>query len=198
MTDLPMIYLARHGETNWTISRQHTGRTDIPLTPRGEKNARQLGSRLAGVEFARVFTSPLQRARRTCELAGFGDRAQIDPDLVEMDYGRYEGRRTEDIRQETPDWDLFRDGCPGGESIAAITARVDRVIERLRGYRAGNTLLFTHMHFLRFLAVRWIGLPPIEGRRFLLSTASLGILGYDHTLDESAIRLWNDDRHVTP
>jgi probable phosphoglycerate mutase len=195
---LPVIYLARHGETNWTISRQHTGRTDIPLTPRGETNARQLGSRLAGVEFARVFTSPLQRARRTCELAGFGDRAEIDLDLVEMDYGRYEGCRTEDIRQETPDWDLFRDGCPGGESVAAITARVDRVIERLRGYREGNTLLFTHMHFLRFLAARWIGLAASEGRRFVLGTASLSILGYDHTLDDMAIRLWNDDRHVTP
>lgn len=198
MTELPMIYLARHGETSWTISQQHTGRTDIPLTPRGETNARQLGARLAGIEFARVFTSPLQRARQTCELSGFGNRAQIDADLVEVDYGRYEGRRTADIRKEAPDWDLFRDGCPGGESVAAIAARVDRLIKRLRGYRGGNTLLFTHMHFLRFLAARWIALPPIEGRRFVLGTASLSILGYEHTLDEPAIRLWNDDRHVGP
>jgi broad specificity phosphatase PhoE len=198
MAELPMIYLARHGETSWAIAHQHTGRTDIPLTPRGEMNARQLGSRLAGVEFARVLTSPLQRARRTCELAGFGGRAEIDPDLMEVDYGSYEGRRSEEIRVEVPGWDLFRDGCPQGESVAAVAARVDRVIERLRSHRQGNTLLFTHMHFLRFLAARWIGLPPIEGRRFVLGTASLSILGYDHALDEPVIRLWNDDRHATP
>src|SRR5262249_801500 len=125
---LPAVYLARHGETAWTISGQHTGLTDIPLTERGERNARQLGGRLKGLSCTRILTSPLQRARRTCELAGFGARAEVDSDLVEWNYGDYEGRRTEDIRKERPDWQLFRDGCPGGESLAAIGARADRVI----------------------------------------------------------------------
>jgi probable phosphoglycerate mutase len=193
---LPQIYTARHGETAWTVSGQHTGRSDILLTPRGERNARQLGRRLEGIAFQHVLTSPLQRARRTCDLAGFGDRAEVDFDLVEVDYGRYEGRRTADIHAEAPGWDLFRDGCPGGESVAALSARADRVIERLR--RQGNVLLFTHMHFLRCLAARWICLPGSEGRRFLLTTASLSVLGYEHTLNEPVIRLWNDDRHVGP
>jgi broad specificity phosphatase PhoE len=197
MSELPLVYLARHGETGWSISGQHTGRTDVPLTPRGESNARQLGCRLVGVEFVQVLTSPLQRARRTCRLAGFGDRAEVDPDLAEVDYGRYEGRRTEEIHKEAPGWDLFRDGCPEGESVEAITARVDRVVGRLRGCRQGNVLLFAHMHFFRFLAARWIELPAVEGRRFVLNTASLSVLAYNHTLDEPVIRLWNDDRHVT-
>ena len=163
MDALPQIYTARHGETAWTISGQHTGRSDIPLTPRGERNAQQLGRRLEGIAFQHILTSPLQRARRTCELAGFGNRAEVDFDLVEIDYGRYEGRRTADIHAEAPGWDLFRDGCPGGESVAEFSARADRVIERLR--RQGNVLLFTHMHFLRGLAARWICLPRAEGRR---------------------------------
>jgi probable phosphoglycerate mutase len=193
---LPQIYTARHGETAWTISGQHTGRSDIPLTPRGERNAQQLGRRLEAIAFQHVLTSPLQRARRTCELAGFGNRGEVDFDLVEVDYGRYEGRWTADIHAEAPGWDLFRDGCPGGESVAEFSARADRVIERLR--RQGNVLLFTHMHFLRCLAARWICLPGAEGRRFLLTTASLSVLGYEHTLSEPVIRLWNDDRHVGP
>ena len=132
---LPQIFLARHGETAWTVTRQHTGRTDLPLTERGEANARRLVERLRGVTFDRVFASPLRRARRTCELAGFGDRSEVSDDLLEWDYGSYEGRRTAEIRQERPDWFLFRDGCPGGESVEAVGARADRMIARLRSVR---------------------------------------------------------------
>jgi broad specificity phosphatase PhoE len=198
MDSLPQIYLVRHGETGWAVAHKYAGRTDVPLTPRGEDNARQLGTRLAGIEFAQVFTSPLQRARRTCKLAGFGERAKVDPDLVEVDYGRYEGCRTEDILKEAPDWDVFRDGSPEGESAIAIVARVEGVIERLRGQREGNVLLFAHKDFLRFLAARWIGLLAVEGRRLVINTASVSILGYGRTLDDPVIRLWNDDRHVVP
>jgi broad specificity phosphatase PhoE len=191
----PMAYLARHGETAWTISHQHTGRTDIPLTERGERNARSLGHRLHGLSFTKVLVSPLQRARRTCELAGFGDRAEVDPELMEWDYGQFEGRTTAEIRQERPGWYLFRDGCPGGESVEAVGARADRVIARLRPVE-GRTLLFGHSHFFRVLGARWLGLPPSDGRLLLLSTAALSILGYEHSRDEPVIRLWNDDRHV--
>ena len=195
MASLPEVYLARHGETAWTLTRQHTGRTDIPLTPRGEQNARSLAPRLKGVAFARVLVSPLLRARRTCELAGFGDHAEVDPALQEWDYGQYEGRRTTDIRQERPDWFLFRDGCPGGESVEVVGVRADHVIARLRTID-GNILVFSHGHFLRVLAARWLGLPAGDARHFVLSTAALSILGYEHTRDEPAIRLWNDDRHA--
>ena len=195
MAALPEVYLARHGETAWTITGQHTGRTDIPLTARGEQNALSLRQRLNGVTFAKVLVSPLARARRTCELAGFGDTAEVDPELQEWDYGDYEGRRTADIRQERPGWDLFRDGGPGGESVAVIGARADRAIARLRAVD-GHVLLFSHGHFLRVLAARWLGLPAGDARLFVLSTAALSILGYEHTLEEPAIRLWNDDRHV--
>ena len=150
------IYLARHGETAWSLSGQHTGLTDLPLTERGECNARRLGERLGGLEFTRVFTSPLQRASRTCELAGFGTRAEVDHDLVEWDYGNYEGLRTADIRAMRPDWDLFRDGFPGGESFEEIRARADRVIGRVRSVD-GAVLLFSSAHFLRVLAARWLG-----------------------------------------
>jgi probable phosphoglycerate mutase len=192
---LPVVYLARHGETAWSLSGQHTGLTDIPLTPRGEENARRLGNRLRGLAFARVLTSPLQRARRTCELAGFADRAEIDPDLVEWNYGDYEGRKTAEIRQGRPDWQLFRDGCPGGESVAAVGARADRVVARLRA-AGGDVLLFSSGHFLRVLAARWCGWEAADGRSLFLSTAALCALGYEHTTAEPAIRLWNDDRHV--
>jgi probable phosphoglycerate mutase len=192
---LPKIYLARHGETAWTISGQHTGVTDIPLTERGERNARSLGERLKGLRFTRVLTSPLQRARRTCELAGFAAQAEVDPELVEWNYGEYEGRRTADIRKERPDWDLFRDGCPGGETPAAVGARADRVVARLRG-AGGDVLVFGHSHFLRVLGARWLGLSAGDARYFLLTTASLSILGYEHNLKEPVLRLWNDDRHV--
>ena len=169
---LPIVYLARHGETAWTLSGQHTGLTDLPLTERGERNARRLEERLRGLSFAKVFTSPLQRARRTCELAGFGAVAEIDPDLVEWNYGEYEGRRTADIHRERPDWQLFRDGCPGGESPSQVGARADRAIKRVRAIE-GNVLLFSSGHFLRVLAARWLGLEPGAGRFFLLSTAIL-------------------------
>jgi len=192
---LQVVYLARHGETEWSVSGQHTGRTDIPLTARGEQDAQRLARRLAGVTFAKVFTSPLARARRTCELAGFGGAAEVDADLQEWDYGAYEGRRTVDIRQERPDWYLFRDGCPGGESVEAIGTRADRVVARLRAIEA-DVLVFGHGHILRVLAARWLGLPPGEARLFVLSTAALSILGYEHALHEPAIRLWNDNRHV--
>jgi broad specificity phosphatase PhoE len=192
---LPVVYLARHGETTWSLSGQHTGRTDLPLTDRGERNARSLGMRLKGITFARVLTSPLQRAATTCKLAGYGTVAEVDHDLVEWDYGDYEGRRTPDIHVERPDWQLFRDGCPGGESPEQVGARADRVVSRLRAVE-GNVLLFSSGHFLRVLAARWLGKEPGAGRYFLLSTASLSTLGYEHNLSQPVLRLWNDMRHV--
>jgi probable phosphoglycerate mutase len=196
-TPLPAVYLARHGETAWTITGQHTGATDLPLTERGERNAQRLGVRLTGLTFAKVFTSPLQRARRTCELAGFGAVAVVDPDLVEWSYGDYEGVRTVDIHQQRPGWQLFRDGCPNGDTAATVGARADRVIARLRAIQ-GNVLVFSSGHFLRVLGARWLGLDPTAGRLLFLSTASLSILSYEHSIAEPVLRLWNDDRHVGP
>ena len=192
---LPIVYLARHGETAWTISGQHTGRTDIPLTERGERNARRLGERLKGMKFEKILTSPLQRARRTCELAGFGKLAEVEPDLLEWNYGKYEGRRSDEIHAECPEWRLFRDGCPGGESPGQVGARADRVLGRIRSF-PGDILLFSSGHFLRVLAARWLGLEPAAGRFFLLSTASLSALSYEHNRSEPALRLWDDSRHV--
>ena len=192
---LPVVYLARHGETAWSLSGQHTGRTDLPLTERGEANARALGTRLSGLSFAKVFTSPLQRAVRTCELAGFGEKAEADPDLVEWDYGQYEGRRTVEILEERPDWYLFRDGCPGGETPDQVGARADRVVDRMRAVR-GDVLVFSSAHILRVLAARWLGLGAAGGRYFWLGTASLSLLGYEHNRGEPIIRLWNDTRHT--
>jgi probable phosphoglycerate mutase len=192
---LPVIYLARHGETAWSLSGQHTGLTDLPLTDRGERNARRLGERLDGLTFAKVFTSPLQRAARTCELAGFGAVSEIDRDLMEWNYGQYEGRRTAEIHAERPDWQLFRDGCPGGESPDQIGARADRVVSRMRAV-PGDVLLFSSGHFLRVFTARWLGLEPGAGQYFLLSTASLSTLGYEHNRSEPVIRLWNETRHV--
>lgn len=194
--ELPIIYLARHGETAWSLTGQHTGLTDLPLTERGEQTARRLSERLLGLTFAKVFTSPLQRAKRTCELAGFADRAEVDQDLVEWDYGEYEGRRGTEIRADRPDWNLFRDGCPGGESPAQVAARADRVINRVRAID-GNVLLFTSGHFIRVLATSWIGLEPtVNSRSFMLSTASLSALGYEESLSRPVIRFWNDTQHV--
>ena len=192
---LPVLYLARHGETAWSLSGQHTGLTDLPLTKRGERNARQLGERLKGLSFARVFTSLLQRAARTCELAGFGGAAEVESGLLEWDYGKYEGRTTADIHRERPGWYIFRDGCPGGESPEEVGARADRVVSRVRAVK-GDVLLFSSGHFLRVLAARWLGLEPGAGRYFLLSTASLSALSYEHNLSQPAIRLWDDTRHV--
>jgi len=193
---LPIVYLARHGETSWSLTGQHTGLTDLPLTERGERNASRLQERLRGLTFAKVFTSPLQRARRTCELAGFGHVAEIDRDLLEWDYGQYEGRRTAEIRADRPDWQLFRDGCPGGESPDQVVARADRSMRRLRAAN-GDVLLFSSGHFLRVLAVRWIGHElTTNASAFMLSTASLSALGYEHGLYRPVIRLWNETRHV--
>src|SRR5262245_36883312 len=192
---LPIVYLARHGETAWSLSGQHTGLTDLPLTERGERNARSLGARLRGLTFSCVFTSSLVRAARTCDLAGFGGVAGVDRDLVEWDYGEYEGRRTGEIHAQRPDWQLFRDGCPGGETPEQVGARADRVVSRVRAIH-GNVLLFSSGHFLRVFAARWLGLEPGAGRYFFLSTASLSALGYEHNLSQAVVRLWDDTRHV--
>jgi broad specificity phosphatase PhoE len=194
-TELPVVYLARHGETPWSLTGQHTGLTDLPLTERGERNARALAPRLNGLNFSMVLTSPLQRAARTCALAGFASAAEIDRGLLEWNYGQYEGRRTAEIHVERPDWELFRDGCPGGESPDQVAARADEVLGRVRRARA-DVLLFSSGHFLRVLAARWLGLTPAGGRYLLLSTASLSALGYEHNRSQPVIRLWNDTRHV--
>jgi broad specificity phosphatase PhoE len=194
--NLPAVYLARHGETAWSLTGQHTGLTDLPLTEHGERTARRLGERLKALTIARVFTSPLQRARRTCELAGFGAVAEVDPDLVEWNYGEYEGKRTKDIHAVRPGWQLFRDGCPGGESPQLVATRADRALSRLRSIN-GNVLLFSSGHFIRVLASRWLGLElSANARYFMLSTASLSVLGYEHDLSRPVIQLWNDTNHV--
>lgn len=188
---LPVVYLARHGQTAWTISGQHTGLTDLPLTAQGELEAVRLGRRLEKLTFASVLTSPLRRAVRTCELAGFGPAAVVEPDLAEWDYGAYEGRTSADIRAERPDWQLFRDGCPAGESPGQVGARADRVVRRVRGI-GGDTLIFSSGHFLRVFAARWLGLDPGAGRYFVLGTASLSAVGYEHDRTEPVIRLWDE------
>jgi len=192
---LPVVYLARHGETEWSLSAQHTSVTDLPLTARGRSNSRKLGDRLGGLPFARVFTSPLQRATLTCKLAGFGRVASTDHDLVEWNYGRYEGLRTAEIRMERPDWQLFRDGCPGGETPLQVGARADRVIRRVREVD-GDLLIFSSAHFLRVFTARWLGLEPLAGALFVLDTASLSALSYEHDRSQPAIRLWNDVHHL--
>lgn len=194
---LPVVYMARHGETAWSLTGQHTGLTDLPLTERGEHDARRLGERLASRTFSLVLTSGLQRADRTCELSGYKNVAEVDRDLVEWDYGDYEGRRTVDIHRENPTWRLFQDGCPGGESLEQVAARADRVISRVRNV-AGDVLLFSSGHLLRVLAARWLGLPPEEGKNFTLGTTSLSVLSYEHDLSEPVIQLWNETSHVGP
>ena len=193
--ELPLIYLARHGETTWSLSGQHTGLTDLPLTELGERNAQRLGGRLSGILFESVFTSPLRRARRTCELAGFAAVAEIDPNLLEWNYGDYEGRRSVEIHAERPEWQLFRDGAPGGESPQQVAERADRIVDRLRAV-SGNVLIFSSGHFLRVLAGSWIGLEPYEARSLMLSTGSVSVLGYEHNLEQPAITLWNDTNHL--
>lgn len=185
------IFLIRHGETEWSRTGRHTGRTDVPLTANGERRAAQFCGVLQSFKFPHVLTSPLQRARRTCELAGFGPVARVEPDLQEWDYGDYEGRTSVDIRAQKAGWNVFENGSPGGESVEQISQRADRVLSQLRSMD-GTIALFSHGHFLRALAVRWIGLPVREGRHLALDTASLSILGYEHRNDESpAISLWN-------
>jgi broad specificity phosphatase PhoE len=192
---LPVSYLARHGETAWSVTGQHTGVTDLPPTDRGERNAVRLGERLAGLVFAKVFTSPLRRAARTCELAGFGAVAEVDRDLVEWNYGDYEGLRMVEIRAKRPDWQLFRDGCPNGESPEQVGARADRVVSRVRAIK-GNVLVFSSGHFLRVFTARWLGLEPAAGKFLMLDTASLSAVSYEHDLSQPAIRFWNDTRHA--
>ena len=187
---LPIAWLVRHGETDWSLTGRHTGLSDLPLTARGEESARDLAGRLREIGPVRVYASPLKRAARTCALAGFGDVAVTDPDLVEWDYGEYEGLTSREIRARQPGWALFRDGCPGGEALAGVGARADRVVQRLRG-SDGNALVFSSGHFLRVLAARWVGEDASAGRHFVLGTAALCALGYDHDRTEPVIRLWN-------
>jgi probable phosphoglycerate mutase len=181
------IWLVRHGETEWTVSMRHTGRTDVGLTANGEAEARALAPRLAGHEFALVLTSPLQRARHTAALAGF-ESAMVDQRLVEFDYGDYEGRTSAEIRAERPDWSLWRDGAPGGESIGAVGARADAVLGELAA-AGGDVLLFGHGHFSRIVGARLLGLPPSGGRLLMLGPGSLSVVGWEH--DQRAIRTWN-------
>jgi broad specificity phosphatase PhoE len=181
--------LARHGETEWSLSGQHTGVTDVPLTDEGRRQARALGERLAGRAFALVLSSPLSRALDTCRLAGLGDAVAVRDDLREWEYGEYEGITTREIRRSRPDWYLFDDGCPGGETAAQVGARADRVIAEVRS-AGGDVALFGHGHCLRVLAARWLGLPAREGGRFGLSTATLCVLGGEH--DRPAVWLWNE------
>jgi probable phosphoglycerate mutase len=185
------LYLVRHGETEWSLSGQHTGRTDIPLTAHGEDQARELAPWFRDIHFARVFTSPRQRARRTCALAGLGALAEIEPDLQEWDYGEYEGKLSSDIRKQRPGWNAFQDGCPGGETPAQIATRADRLIAYLCTME-GKVALFSHGEFGLALAARWIGLPVIDAEHFLLGTASLDILSYNPAHPElRVIALWN-------
>lgn len=190
-----MIYLARHGETEWSMTGQHTGLTDLPLTERGERNARSLGMRLKGLKVDRVFVSPLQRARRTCELAGFADRAEVDPDLVEWNYGDYEGLTTAEINKTRPGWRIFRDGCPGGESVDDACLRAERVVERLRALDQ-SVLLFSSGHFIEMFTTRWVNLPADTATHLFLDTASMSIVGYHRTRTNPVIRLWNCRQHV--
>lgn len=175
------LWLVRHGETEWSISGQHTGRTDIPLTHKGEQNAREIGRFLKDHSFNVVLTSPLIRARETCRLAGFGQIAKEDPNLQEWDYGEYEGRTTNDIRNVRPDWSLWKDGVPGGESIEQVAARAQAVIDRVIT-STGDVLLFGHGHILRILCCCWLGLPPQNGRLFALATGAVSTLSYDREI----------------
>lgn len=186
------VYLLRHGETEWSLNGRHTGVTDIPLTENGRKLARQLQPILAREKFVMVLTSPLQRARETCELAGLGTLAGVDRDLMEWNYGEYEGLTTEQIRQTRPDWSVFRDGCPGGESPLQVSVRADRIVSRVRAMD-GNVALFSHGHILRVLAARWINLSASYGENFLLDTATLNVLGYYR--ESPAFKIWNAPLH---
>ncbi|MET0748862.1 MAG: histidine phosphatase family protein [Rhizobium sp.] len=186
----PEITLVRHGETAWSLSGQHTGRSDIPLTAAGEAAAAKVADRLQGQTFDAVWSSPSTRASKTCALAGFGDRREIKPDLAEWDYGAYEGLTTKEIHETQPDWHLFRDGAPKGETAADVGARADAIIATLR-QRNDRVLVFSSSHFLRVLGARWLGLPPEDGARFILDTTSISVLGYEHDLSEPVIRRWN-------
>jgi probable phosphoglycerate mutase len=184
----PLLYVVRHGATEWSRSGQHTGRTDLPLLAEGEEQARATGSLLSGIDFSLVLCSPLQRAQRTCELAGLLDRAVIDTDLQEWDYGDYEGVTTPTIRESVPGWTVWSGTCPNGETIEQVSTRADQVIERVRK-ESGNVIVFAHGHFLRVLTARWCELDPVEGQRFILDPATLSILGWER--ETPAVRQWN-------
>ncbi|KAA3515563.1 histidine phosphatase family protein [Agrobacterium rosae] len=189
-TKFPQIFLVRHGETEWSLSGRHTGRSDIALTENGEGAARLVEGRIPQIHFDAVFSSPSQRARRTCELAGFGSKVEIDDNLAEWDYGRYEGITTKDIQTHSPGWNVFRDGCPDGESVSDVAARADVVIKKIRAVD-GNVLIFSSSHFLRVLGARWLGLGAEAGSFFILDTTSISILGYEHNMQEPVVRSWN-------
>lgn len=189
-TNFPQVIVVRHGETEWALSGRHTGRTDIALTETGEAAARLLAGRIPSIGFEAVFSSPSQRARRTCELAGFGAEVQIDDNLAEWDYGQYEGITTKEIQAQHPHWSVFRDGCPAGESVSDISARADAVIAKMQAV-GGNVLIFSSSHFLRVLGARWLGLGAEAGSHFILDTTSISILGYEHDLSEQVVRRWN-------
>ena len=184
----PKLFCIRHGETEWSLDGRHTGVTDIPLTHNGRRLAERLKPALAKETFARVLVSPLQRARETCELAGLGEAAVIDPDLMEWNYGEYEGLTPKQIQEKHPGWLIFRDGCPGGETPEQVAERADRVIAAVRAV-GGEVALFSHGHMLRVLGVRWIGLPPLAGKRLLLDTGTICVLSYYRSIP--AIRVWN-------
>jgi probable phosphoglycerate mutase len=194
-TALPRLFLIRHGDTAWTDSRQHTGRTDLPLNANGEAHARRLGARLKGKMFARVFVSPLVRVRRTCELAGFAEHAEVDADLTEWDYGDYESKLTADIHRQRPQWNLYHDGAPHGESPDQVAARADRFIDLIRPVE-GDVAAFSSGQIIRMIAARWLGLSPVHARHFYTATASIGILGYEHDRNQPVLLLWNDDQQV--
>ena len=191
------VVLVRHGETEWSAALRHTGRTDVPLTAAGRRDAVAIGNCLGEWSFARVLVSPLQRAGETCRIAGFGDVAEVRDDLAEWDYGLYEGRTTEDIRAERPGWQIWRDGVPGGETVDGVGARADRIIEEVGGI-AGDVAVFAHGHVLRILAARWLDLPPDRGRSFVLSTGAICVLGFER--ETRAFLRWNSPclRPATP
>lgn len=200
MSSLPSLTIVRHGETEWSRTHRHTGRTDLPLEPAGEQEARLAAKALSALQPSLILCSPSQRAQATAKLAGFGPdgkrgRFALDPNLMEWDYGDYEGRITADIHKERPDWLLFRDGCPNGEDAEAVGARADRVIARARE-AGGDVLVFSHGHLSRVLGARWLGLPPDYGRYLTLSTAAISVLGYEHNAKEPVILRWNDQHHL--
>ena len=188
-----VVVLVRHGETEWTRTAQHAGRADIPLTARGQADAERLRDRLAPVDFARVLVSPLSRARQTCALAGYGQRAEERAELLEWDYGAYQGLTAQQVLAARPDWALWRDGCPAGDTAAAVGARVDRLLDEVTRVQ-GNVLLFAHGHLLRVVAARWVGLPPEAGAHLALSTASVSVLGLEHA--HRVVWTWNDVSHL--
>jgi len=189
----PRVHLVRHGATEWSVTGQHTGRTDIPLTEEGRRQAERLAARLARERFALVLVSPLARARETAEITGFGDVAEVDPDLVEWDYGDYDGRTAAEIRRERPGWTPWHGGFPGGETLEEVAARADRVVARVRGVD-GDVALFAHGHILRVIAARWLEQPPIEAAHYYLATASLSMLGWER--ETPVIDRWNEACHL--